>query len=68
MTCTHCSTSLDATTAFTRVQGWEKRANASTSRKGGSDITLRERLDEHACHRCVDRLKSGLSVEQESLL
>jgi hypothetical protein len=49
------------------VIGWERRA-LSASRKSGSDIVMRERLDEFAHGHCVELARSGVSVAQESLL
>ena len=53
---------------FTRVLGWERKGYSET-RRGGSDIVLREPVpDIFACQFCVDKLKAGVSVAQESLL
>jgi hypothetical protein len=52
---------------YQRVMGWERRA-LEPSRRGGSDIVLREQLQVFACAGCVERLKSGLNVGQEALL
>ena len=57
---------LDHTT-YRRVVGWERKAFAET-RRGGSDIVLRELRDEYACSVCVARLRAGLDARQESLL
>jgi hypothetical protein len=50
-----------------RVEGWERKA-AAESRRGGSDIILREPREEFACSRCIVRLQQGLAPAQESLL
>jgi hypothetical protein len=67
--CTYCKRPVDprAQTTYRRVLGWERKALAR-SRRGGSDITLRESRDEFACPTCVDRLQQGLGIGQESLL
>jgi len=67
--CTYCGREVDprAQSTYRRVVGWERKAFAA-SRRGGSDITLREPRDEYACPTCVDRLQAGVSVNQESLL
>lgn len=52
---------------FRRIIGWERKA-VSPSRRGGSDILLREPLDEFACPACITRLQAGLNVHQEALV
>ena len=52
---------------YRRVVGWERKAFGET-RRGGSDIVLRELRDEYACPVCVARLRAGLDARQESLL
>ena len=52
---------------YRRCVGWERRALGET-RRGGSDIVLRELRDEYACPVCVARLRAGLDARQESLL
>ena len=54
-------------TVYRRVVGWERKAFGET-RRGGSDIVLRELRDEYACPTCVARLRAGLDARQESLL
>ena len=68
--CTYCGTSVDPTSRYTwrRVQGWERKAHASSTRRGGSDISLRETIDVYACEQCIRKLKSGVSPEQDSLI
>ena len=67
--CTYCGKTVDplAQETWRRVVGWERKAIAET-RKGGSDIALREARDEYACPLCIRRLQDGLNVAQESLL
>lgn len=57
----------DARTTYRRVQGWEHKATME-SRRGGSDITLREQLNEYACPRCIGRLKDGVNPDQDTLI
>ena len=69
--CHYCGDPIDPFDRFTwrRVVGWERIAGVRASGKhGGSDITLRQPRDEYAHPHCVERIKSGLSVRQESLL
>jgi hypothetical protein len=67
--CHYCTLPVDpdAPSTYRRIEGWERRA-LGVSRRGGSDITLREQLDVFACPVCIERLRSGLSVGQEALL
>jgi len=67
--CFYCGGQVDplARSTWRRVVGWERKALAE-SRRGGSDIVLRESRDEYACPSCVTRLQAGLPVAQESLL
>jgi hypothetical protein len=67
--CAFCGDPVDPLSRFTwrRVIGWERKA-AATSRKGGSDIALRESRDEYACDVCISRQKNGLAPSQESFL
>lgn len=64
-----CGRMLDPNDRFVyrRVVGWERKAGVPT-RRGGSDITLREPLEEFACRICIDRIKDGTSPAQEALL
>lgn len=57
----------DASSTYRRIQGWERKA-VLDSRRGGSDISLREQLDEYACPVCIDRLKDGVNVNQTALV
>lgn len=66
--CFYCNEPIGADDqVWRRIIGWERKSEAP-GRKGGSDIVLRERTGEMACHRCVFRLQHGLAPEQESLL
>jgi hypothetical protein len=57
----------DASSTYRRVIGWERKA-VMESRRGGSDITLREALDVYACPTCIGRLKDGVNPMQAALL
>jgi hypothetical protein len=67
--CFYCGDPVDvqARTTYRRVTGWERKALAAT-RKSGSDITLRETLDEYACPVCISLRRDGIQPGQESLL
>ena len=69
MNCSYCGTLVNpfAPSTYRRVIGWERKALAA-SRRGGSDIVLREPLEEFACHACIVRLQAGLDPRQASLL
>ena len=49
------------------VRGWERKAQATT-RRGGSDIALREARDEFACDQCIWRQKARVNPTQEALI
>lgn len=68
--CQFCGAAVkpDDSNTYTRVLGWEKRAHGSSSRRGGSDIVLRERLETFACMFCIDALKHGRAPSQGSLI
>jgi hypothetical protein len=67
--CSFCLQPVDpaARTTYRRVEGWERKALAD-SRRSGSDIVLRQPLDEYACPVCISRIQAGLSIAQEALL
>lgn len=65
--CGICGELVPESLLYRRVTGWERKAK-SASRKGGSDIMLREPLDEYACSACIARLRAGINVGQESLV
>lgn len=55
-------------TVWRQVTGWERKAVSST-RKGGSDIVLREPVgDRIACSSCIDQARKGVAPLQESLI
>lgn len=69
--CHYCGTPVDAfsRSTFRMIVGWERKAGTRASgKRGGSDVYLREPRDEYACTLCIERLKRGVSVAQESLL
>jgi len=67
--CPFCGKPIDPTSDRTwrRVEGWERKAPAASTRRGGSDIALREPLDEYAHDRCIQLAKAGVSAEQMTL-
>jgi ferredoxin len=65
--CSFCPETVELRDAYQRITGWERKAVVA-SRKGGSDIVLRESCDEFACSACIARLRSGVNVEQGALL
>jgi hypothetical protein len=69
--CIYCGTSVDPTarTTWQRVIGWQRMAGVRASGKhGGSDIALREAVNEWACPTCIVRVRNGVDVGQGSLL
>lgn len=69
-TCFFCGEPVDPTarTTWRRVRGWERKAPSSSTRAGGSDISMRESTGEVACDVCIVRVKTGVSPGQVSLL
>ena len=69
MNCVYCSEPVDPShhTTWRRVTGWERKATAG-SRRGGSDIVLREPRDEYACAGCIGLLQAGVILGQASLV
>ena len=67
--CHFCGQEIDpdGMGVWRRVVGWERKATSS-SRRSGSDITLRERQDDYAHTHCIDGAKRGLSPRQGALL
>ena len=63
--CPFCGEPVDpqASSTWRRIQGWEKKAEGVT-RRSGSDITLREPLDEYAHAGCIALEKSGVNALQ----
>jgi hypothetical protein len=67
--CHFCGEPVDplARDTYRRVVGWERKALAE-SRKGGSDIVLRESVADFAHSGCIALVQSGVSPKQVSLL
>lgn len=67
--CLHCRAPLepDAPNTYVRITAWERKS-ATPSRRGGSDVVLRERLEEFACETCIRQLKRGVAPMQATLL
>lgn len=69
--CHFCGGQIDPRiqTVWRQVTGWERKATTSSSRKGGSDIVLRESVpDMVACNSCIDSVKRGVGPMQGSLV
>ena len=68
-TCFYCGRTIaPAERPYQRVIGWERMAGVRASGKhGGSDITLREQLDEFACTGCISLLREGIPAGQQRL-
>lgn len=62
--CSYCGEMVDAfdRTTFVRIIGWEKKGKS-----GGSDIVLRQRMDEWAHPHCVDKAKKKIPIGQGTL-
>lgn len=54
--------------SWRRITGWEHKSPITSTRRGGSDISMREGTGEYACDPCMRRIKSGLSPQQGALL
>lgn len=68
MNCSLCGHPLSPTdTPWRQVVAWEKKASGP-SRRGGSDLVLREPTGEFAHGYCVGRVRDGLAPLQEALL
>jgi hypothetical protein len=65
--CFYCAKPVDPDSAHRAVRGWEVKGVSST-RRSGSDIVLREPLEEFACRGCILRRKHGLSTGQGRLV
>jgi hypothetical protein len=68
--CEFCGEPVDPADRWVwhRVTGWERSLRTRTSgARGGSDIVMRERLEEFAHPSCVTLARDGLFA-QESLL
>jgi hypothetical protein len=68
--CHYCGSAVDpfARSTWQRVHGWQRRALSGTSRRGGSDIAVREAREQWACDECVRRLQRGVAPRQGSLV
>lgn len=64
--CHYCGEEVDPSTALQRITGWESKGTGT--RRGGSDILARERLQDFAHRACVDSIRSGVNVGQEQLV
>lgn len=64
-TCIYCGTFIDtnAVGVYQLATGW-----VENRRKGGANtIALAVRHTRFACHECIDRLRHGISPDQQSL-
>ena len=72
MNCELCGNPIvpgDDYNTFRRVQGWERMTHRRASgARGGSDIVLREKLDEYAHAMCVSLARTGVQPGQETLV
>ena len=68
-TCVYCGTFVDtnANGTYRRAVGWLPIKRFSGNKTGTNSLTLPIRLDHWACAECVDRLKHGISPDQQSL-
>lgn len=66
--CAYCGHAVDpdARSTWRRVQGWERKAQGET-RRGGSDIVLRELVGGLACESCIAKRQAGVSEFQLEL-
>lgn len=67
--CVYCNQPVqpDGPNTYRLVSGWERKAYGGT-RRGGSDIVLREPQNQFACWTCVDRKKHGVAPNQGALI
>ena len=63
--CQFCGEPVDPLDKSTwrRIQGWERKAQGPT-RRSGSDIALREPLEEYAHSSCIVLEKVGVGARQ----
>lgn len=69
MKCQFCPKEITDPTGrgfFERVTGWQTKG-AAESRKGGSDIVLREGTGEFACGECILKMKQKVNAAQAAL-
>jgi hypothetical protein len=66
--CEYCHRELNVldATVWQWVTGWERKGRGQ-SRKGGSDIALRQLREKFACDQCVTRKRNGISPAQGTL-
>lgn len=64
--CFYCNEEFDSKLGWQRCYGWQKKAGGSGSRRGGSDVALRQPYlpEQFACEPCVDGMKHGRSPHQ----
>jgi len=62
--CSFCGREVNPASrwTYTKIVGWHRPGKA-----GGSDISLRQKVDEYACPGCIESLKAGVAVEQEAI-
>lgn len=68
--CFFCKKPVDPSARSTSRQmvGWEHKSLKTSSRRGGSDIQMREPTGEFAHETCISLVKRGINPEQGSLL
>lgn len=68
--CFYCKEPVDPSSDRTwqQVTGWQHRSSRSSSRRGGSDISMRTPTGELAHDTCVNLAKRGISPAQGTLL
>lgn len=64
--CTFCGTEVDpyAHTTYQKESGWSHRREGG----GTNALALAQKHDEWACWTCIDKLKAGIPLEQQSLV
>lgn len=69
--CCYCHVELDTRlhTTYRRILGWERKSRTG-SRRGGSDVVLREpeTPTAFACEGCIGSMRDGCSPRQGALL
>lgn len=66
MNCHRCGKPIPEGTGYEEVVGWQRKARGS-SRRGGSDVVLREGTGKWRCAGCIHVMKLGHAPEQTSL-
>ena len=65
--CIYCKKhTINTHTDYQRIVGWQRKVHTS-SRRGGSDIVLRETREQWACRWCIEKLRRGNIGQQELL-